>query len=279
MKGRWANRRIGRRQPRVRGMRRGLKVALGLLPGAQPSGCTVLIYHRVGGGSVDERDLSLADFQAQLDVLARHDVVSLDDALDRLERGDASPCVVLTFDDGFRDVHENAWPRLLEEGLPITLYLATAFLGGTMHWDGSTAKGPGPALSWDQVTEMAASGLVTVGAHTHHHVRPERLTVQELEDCDVAIESHLGERPRHFTFPWGIPVPRMEDELRRRYRSVSSGGLGRNMPGTDFMRLRRVPVRRTDPIGFFRAKLRGELRPERAYATVVAAAKSGGLRG
>jgi peptidoglycan/xylan/chitin deacetylase (PgdA/CDA1 family) len=260
-------------------MRRTLKSALGLLPGGEASGCTVLIYHRVGGGSVDERDVSVSDFEAQLDVLSRHDVLSLDDALDRLERGDASPSVVLNIDDGFQDTYVNAWPRLSQAGLPFTLYLATAFIGGTMHWEGSTAKAPGPALTWEQVEKMAASGLMTVGAHTHHHVRPERLTVDELELCDAAIESHLGHRPRHFTYPWGLPAPHMEDELRRRYRSTSVGQLGRNLPGADFTWLRRVPVRRTDPIGFFRAKLRGELWPERAYSAVVSAAKAGGLRG
>jgi peptidoglycan/xylan/chitin deacetylase (PgdA/CDA1 family) len=260
-------------------MRRGVKGLLGRLPGGRASGCTLLIYHRVGGNSVDERDLSVSDFEAQLDELSGHDVLSLDAALDRLDGGDGSPSVVLTFDDGFRDVYDNAWPRLRASGLPFTLFLATAFVGGTMHWDGSTARAAGPALDWGQIERMASSGLATVGAHTHHHVRPERLTVDELEECDATIESRLGRRPRHFTYPWGIPVPSVEGELRRRYRSASTGRVGRNVPGVDFARLCRVPVRRTDPIRFFQAKFRGSLVPERAYGQVVAAAKLSGLRG
>ncbi|WP_197536256.1 polysaccharide deacetylase family protein [Blastococcus saxobsidens] len=238
----------------------------------------MLIYHRVGGGSPDERDLAVADFEAQLDELASHDVLRLDDALDRIERGDTSPSVVLTFDDGFRDVYEHAWPRLREARLPSTLYLATAFVGGTMHWDGSTAKAAGPALEWAHIEEMASTGLVTVGAHTHNHARPELLTTEELDFCDSAIEERLGTRPRHFAYPWGVAVPRMEEELRRRYRSSVTGELGRNQPGVDLARLRRVPVRRTDPIGFFRAKLRGSLGPEKAYAGMVALAKRSGAR-
>jgi peptidoglycan/xylan/chitin deacetylase (PgdA/CDA1 family) len=185
---------------------------------------------------------------------------------------------VLTFDDGFRDVYEHAWPRLRDAGLPMTLYLATAFIGGTMHWDGSTAKAAGPALTWEQIEAMAASRLVTVGAHTHSHVPPAGLTVDELDRCDAEIDFRLGSRPRHFAYPWGVPVPAMEPELRRRYRSSCTGRLGRNLPGADFARLRRVPVRRTDPIGFFRAKLGGSLGPERAYAGLVATAKRSGLR-
>ncbi len=219
----------------------------------------------------------MRDFEAQLDVLADHEVLGLDAALDRLTEGDASPSVVLTFDDGFRDVYEHAWPRLRAAGLPFTLYLATGFIGGTMHWDGSTAKAAGPALNWSQLAEMAASGLMTLGAHTHDHVRPERLDIDQLERCDAVLENRLGVRPRHFTYPWGVRVPRMEGELRHRYRSTSTGELGRNQPGCDLTALRRVPVRQTDPIEFFRAKLSGGLWPERTYARLVSLAKAGGL--
>jgi peptidoglycan/xylan/chitin deacetylase (PgdA/CDA1 family) len=238
----------------------------------------VLIYHRVGGGSPDERDLAVDDFARQLDELSRHEVVPLDEAVDRIEAGDDRPSVVLTFDDGFADVHEHAWPMLRERRLPFTLYLATGYVGGTMHWDGSTARAAGPALDWSQVLEMHRSGLCTVGNHTHRHVRPEQLDVRELDACSDAVEARLGHRPAHFAYPWGIPVPAMEAQLRTRFRSAVTGRLGRNGPGTDPLHLRRVPVRRSDPPEFFRAKLTGRLGPERAYATVVATAKRAGVR-
>jgi peptidoglycan/xylan/chitin deacetylase (PgdA/CDA1 family) len=256
------------------GARRRLKRWLGA-GGARRAarGTTVLIYHRVGGGSPDERDMRVADFVAQLDVLAAHDVVPLDTALDRLVASDERPTVVLTFDDGFADVYDNAWPLLRERGMPFTLYLAADFVGGTMHWDGSTAKAAGPALTWDQVREMAGSGLCTLGNHTHHHVRPEALTVRELDACTEAVVREVGVVPAHFAYPWGIPVPALEDALARRFRSAVTGHLGRNLPGADLLRLSRVPVRGSDPVEFFRAKLGGRLVPERTYAGLVSMAK------
>jgi hypothetical protein len=239
-------------------------------------GTTVLIYHRIGGGSPDERDLSVGDFRAQLDALEGHPLIDIDTAARRLRAGDNAPGIVLTFDDGFADVYENAWPMMRSRRIPFTLYLSTAYVGGTMHWDGSTAKAAGPALTWGQIEEMAESRLCTVANHTHNHARPERLTEAELDECDSLIESRLGARPRHFAYPWGIPVPEMEPALRGRYRSAVTGELGRNLPGTDPMRMRRVPVRRTDPIEFFRAKLVGGLGPERTYAAVVSLAKKAG---
>jgi peptidoglycan/xylan/chitin deacetylase (PgdA/CDA1 family) len=257
-----------------------IKRELARLGGSTPAGgATVLIYHRVGGGSPDELDVSADGFARQLDALAGHAVLPLDGALDRLAAGDDSPTVVLTFDDGFQDVYANAWPLLRDRGLPFTLYLATAFLGGTMAWEGSTAKAGGPALSWDQVAEMVGSGLCTPGNHTHRHVPPTRLTEAELDECSAAVEANVGLRPRHFAYPWGIPVPVAEPGLRARFRSAATGHLGRNLPDTDPLRLHRVPVRRTDPLEFFRAKLAGGLLPERAYAGLVTTAKRVGVRG
>ena len=263
---------------RQHGPRRAVKRGLALLDGdALAAGASLLIYHRIGAGTPDELDVPKDDFVAQLDALEGHDVVSLDSALDRVERRDCRPSVVLTFDDGFADVYENAWPALRERRVPFTIYLATAYMGERMVWEGSTAQGPhGMGMTWKQLEEMLDSGLCTIGNHTHNHVRPEALTEAELDECSAVIEQHLGVRPAHFTYPWGVVVPRMEAALRERFRSSSTGILGRNDPSTDPARLKRIPVRQSDPIEFFEAKLTGTLRAERLYAGVVSAAKTPG---
>ena len=247
---------------------------------SSPEGATLLIYHRVGGGTHDELDVAAPSFARHLGMLADHDVVSLDTAMDRLDAGDPTHGVVLTFDDGFEDVYRNAWPLLRDRALPFTVYLATAYMGSRMRWEGSTARGEsGKGLSWAQLSEMVESGLCTVGNHTHTHARPEDLTDADLDLCTRHIQHNLGVTPAHFTYPWGIAVPALDPALRSRFRSASTGQIGRNQPGTDPMRLNRVPVRRTDPDSFFQAKLSGTLRPERAYAGLVRTAKALGLSG
>jgi peptidoglycan/xylan/chitin deacetylase (PgdA/CDA1 family) len=258
--------------------RRSLKAALARRQRPRPTaGTSILIYHRVDGGTLDERDLTLADFEAQLEVLRDHRVVSLDAALDELDAGDDRPKVVLTFDDGFADVFDPAWPLLRDAGLPFTIYLATAYLDGVMHWEGSTASAPGPALTWTQLEELAASPLVTIGNHTHTHARPERLSAQELDRCTEAIEQRLGVTPRHFCFTWGVDVPAARPLLAERFRSAVTGEIGRNHPGTDRFTLHRLPVRGSDPIEFFGAKLAGSLWPERIYERIVWTAKQLGV--
>lgn len=241
-------------------------------------GLTALIYHRIGGGSPDERDVTVDAFAHQLDLVGAS-IASIDTAVDRLTAGDDRPAVVLTFDDGFADFYRNGWPLLRDRGLPFVVYLATAYVGGEMRWEGSTAKESAPGLTWDQLTEMVASGLCTVGNHTHTHARPASLSPEELDRCSDEIERHLAARPQHFAYPWGIPVSAMAGELQHRFRTCATGSLGRNLPGCDLQRLRRIPVRRTDPIDFFQAKLTGSLLPERTYASLVRAAKRLGVHG
>ena len=238
----------------------------------------MLIYHRVGGDSKDERDVSMAAFSDQLRAVGDYDVVSLDAAVGRIKRGDDSASVVLTFDDGFSDVYENAWPLLRARRLPFFVYLATAFVGAETWWPGSTAKSAARGLAWAELAEMVDSGLCTVGNHTHTHARPELLTTDELDLCSDAIERYLGVRPRHFAYPWGVVVSQMAGKVSDRFDTAATADLGRNLPGDDLQQLRRIPVRRSDPVEFFRAKLTGSLWPERIYASMVWAAKRLGTR-
>ncbi len=262
------------------GPRERVKRWLARIPAGRPAGgATLLIYHRVGGGSSDELDVPVDAFREQAAALSGVDVVAIDEAHRRLVAGDERPSFVLTFDDGFADVYEHAWPILRERELPFTVYLTSGYVGQQMRWEGSTSKEQGAAaLTWAQLREMVQSGLCTVGNHTHTHVRPELLSEDELDRCTSEIEEHLNVTPRHFAYTWGVRVPQMEPALRERFLSAATGQLGRNLPGSDPVRLRRVPVRRTDPLPFFEAKLHGQLLPEKVYAGIVAAAKRAGIR-
>lgn len=92
---------------------------------------------------------------------------------------------------------------------------------------------------------------------------------EQLDLCTAALEERVGVTPEHFAYTWGISVPALEPAMRARFRSATTGELGRNQPGQDLMRLRRVPVRGTDPLAFFAAKLRGNLLVEKAYGGLV----------
>ncbi len=99
----------------------------------------ILTYHRVlpRTDELFPEELTAADFDAQMGMLARFfNVLSLSDALDRLERGSLpSRCVVVTFDDGYADNRTEALPVLKKHGLVATFFIATGFLDGSLMWN------------------------------------------------------------------------------------------------------------------------------------------------
>ena len=127
---------------------------LGSWPGPR-----ILIYHQIGAGSGRQMDLAPAIFRGHVDWLqSQGGIVGLGDALSGADDLDADRTFVLTFDDGYADFYENAFPYLRDRGIPFTLYLTSGHIetGEPLH------AGDRP-LTWDMVSEMVASGLVTIG--------------------------------------------------------------------------------------------------------------------
>jgi len=75
---------------------------------------------------------SAAMFERHLDRLARDfRFASLDEIGHRLERGEpfTEPVAAVTFDDGYRDVYEVAYPILRRRGIPAAVFVVTDLVG------------------------------------------------------------------------------------------------------------------------------------------------------
>jgi peptidoglycan/xylan/chitin deacetylase (PgdA/CDA1 family) len=106
----------------------------------------VLTYHRIvdDPGPLVTPGMASATsggFRKQIDDLARDfDIVSMADVLYAYEGRVRLPdrALTLTFDDGYRDFAEVAWPILRKHALPVTLFVATGYVGGGLGgfwWD------------------------------------------------------------------------------------------------------------------------------------------------
>jgi peptidoglycan/xylan/chitin deacetylase (PgdA/CDA1 family) len=115
--------------------------------------------------------------------------------------------------------------------------------------------------------EMAESGLVTLGAHTHTHPLLTEIGEEQLEEelakpIDL-FQERLGIRPLHFCYPRAVWRPDIEGLVMRYYQSAVVGG-GRRAETANFDRFRipRLPIRRSDGWRFFRAKVDGRMANE-----------------
>lgn len=111
------------------------------------SGVSLVVpfYHMVSDVYVPHvsnlyRFRTIAEFTADVEFFARHfEPVTLGDIVDALNgiRTLNRPCCHLTFDDGFREMHDVVAPILQRAGVPATFFLNTAFLdgGGLAHYN------------------------------------------------------------------------------------------------------------------------------------------------
>jgi peptidoglycan/xylan/chitin deacetylase (PgdA/CDA1 family) len=150
-------------------------------------------------------------FEAQMAWLAEREyrVMSLRQALaEREEAGDwPDKSVVLTFDDGYANVHEHALPVLLRYGFSATVFVITEHLDGINNWGTPLRRlGRQTMLSWNQVKDLADHG-VEIGVHTLSHADLSNLGPEALEREIVGsvqeINSRLSGPVQTFAYPYG----------------------------------------------------------------------------
>jgi peptidoglycan/xylan/chitin deacetylase (PgdA/CDA1 family) len=155
-------------------------------------------------------------FRRHLDWLKRHcTVVGLDSIRRHLTSGgEASPrpVVAITFDDGYVDNFELAYPVLVELELTATFFVVP----GLTERDRSVVERMQAqrrilglrGMSWAQIRELHDAGF-GIGSHTYGHrvlaglARHEAET--EVERGKALIEERLGTEIRLFAYPFGIP--------------------------------------------------------------------------
>lgn len=125
--------------------------------------------------------------------------------------------VTITFDDGFADFSEQALPALRRRGFPSTLYVTTAYVGGTARWLASEGEGDRRMLTWRQIVEAARQGT-ECGAHSRTHRRLDELPVAqargEIEGSKAELEDRLGIAVETFAYPHGCSSPTVRDLVK-----------------------------------------------------------------
>ena len=166
----------------------------------------ILMYHRVGPSRASEpwitRSLTVSprDFAAQMRWLraAGYHAITQGQLLGAQVLGLPLPRrpVLITFDDGYRDVLWNAAPLLHRLRMPATMYVITRRLGGA---DPSF-------LTWAELRRLEQLGFA-IGSHTVHHVDLTRVApesvVSELVDSRRVLERRLGRPVPWFSYPAG----------------------------------------------------------------------------
>ncbi len=242
------------------------------------SGVRILGYHRVAT-AVDSLSVSPARFREQMRAVAESgaEPIRLDRAIELLRSPVPGRYVCVTFDDGYRDNLLAAAPVLAELDIPATIFLPSRIIDGdaSFHW----YEDPPPALSWNDVGELVAGGLVDVQSHTLTHpllpqVDAER-SYEEIAGSKRAIEAHVPYSLTSFCYPAGLYGAREVEFVRSAgYAAAVTTNPGVNSGGGDLLELRRTLVYGADDMRTFRAKLDGVLDGETLLRRALHARRS-----
>ncbi len=172
-------------------------------PGGRRARLSILLYHRVVPEFdpllPGEPDADLFDIQMRT-VASVFRVLPLDEAVERLFAGTLparSACI--TFDDGYRNNFEIAYPILRRHGLTATFFIATGYLGGgrmfndtvvetvrslppgplDLDWIGLGTRTIGPRGSRSSLLSDFIAAVKTMPAH-ERDAASERLAGHEL---------------------------------------------------------------------------------------------------
>ncbi len=171
--------------------------------------------------------------------------LSLIDAANCLRKKEAFPArsMVITFDDGYRSVYEEAFPVLQRYGMSATVFLTVGKRNNVnLVRDLPSLEGRS-MLSWRSVQEMQSYGIV-FGAHTMTHPDLTHLPMDEIKEeileSKEIIENALGTTVSTFAYPYGRYNDLVREVVKENFTCACSDRLGLTKMDSDLYTLERV---------------------------------------
>ena len=181
----------------------------------------ILLYHHVEGDvSYSRYYVSVPDFHKQMQAL--HDwgytAIPISLLLDALFDGAELPPkpIVITFDDGNRNIYENAFPIMREYDFPGVFYI----VGNRVNSGTDIAHAP-------ELKEMVEAGW-EIGSHSYTHLDltlNHAIARYEILQSKLDIEEALGVDVQTFAYPFGTIDPFLAQKVQD-YGYRAGMGLG-----------------------------------------------------
>lgn len=182
----------------------------------RPQAVTALMYHRINGASAQFPGISVERFREQIKwVHSNCTPIRCDEIVDAARfAGKIRSPVVITFDDGYRDYHDVAYPILRKYKVPATVFLSTSFMdNGGLIWTEKLYR----ALT---ITDKKSITLAFMGNRTFPLVHPLKRSLF-LDEVKQTLKSMLdGDRLASLVeILQALGVPHPEQDLPRQMLS------------------------------------------------------------
>lgn len=159
----------------------------------------VLMYHSIAYEKGNELRVPKESFRQQMKYLKdnQYTTLTLDEFYDFLINNKPVPnkSVIITFDDGYRDNYENAYPILKEFGFNATIFVITAAINNEEDY-----------LNLSQLKELEQNGIA-IESHTVAHEQLDQISYEKQLDTLTKsrsyLEKNLGKEVKYIAYPFG----------------------------------------------------------------------------
>jgi peptidoglycan/xylan/chitin deacetylase (PgdA/CDA1 family)/GT2 family glycosyltransferase len=185
----------------------------------------ILAYHAIsdlkGFEILEPYGVRPESFRQQLNTLKKAGYVFITpDEFSRFLTGkDGLPqkALLLTFDDCYKDLLDNALPILEEQRVAALAFAVTGCLGGTNRWDKAIGAPQIELMSEEELKQVADSGI-EIGSHSQTHPKMHKIErsqqIQEIVGSIDDLESLGLKKPRYFSYPHGCYDRHSQNVLR-----------------------------------------------------------------
>ena len=225
------------------------------------------MYHRFGYGS-NSLFVTPDNFEKQMEYLKKgsYKVISLDELVKGIEnkRRFRRKTLVITIDDGYKDIFTYAYPILKRYEFPATIFVIANHIDNREDF-----------LTREEIKEMLGHNI-SIGAHTKNEfylpeIEKEGILWDEIVNCKFLIESKIGSRIDFFCYPIGGFTEEIKEIVQKGgYKAACTTNRGFSKFNKDLYELKRVKITNSDmnrPLHFW-AKLTG-------YYNLLRSKKSG----
>ncbi|WP_338998981.1 polysaccharide deacetylase family protein [Fusobacterium animalis] len=176
----------------------------------------------------------------------------------RFEKG--KKYIILTFDDGYKDNYDLAFPILKEFN-----FKATIFLMGSLTYNEWDVKAGGERkfslMSVEMIKEMQDYGI-EFGAHTFNHPKLNTLSNEEIEhqivDVKKLLEEKIGKEIITFAYPYGILNDYAKEMAKKAdYTFALATDSGSVCLSDDLYQIRRIAIFPNTNLFSFKRKVAG----------------------
>jgi len=203
----------------------------------------ILTYHNIGYEK-NSHFVSPENFTRQMEYIKKkgYEVISLAELVKGIEGKKLFKRnkVVITFDDGYQDNFEYAYPILKKFSFPATVFLISDNIGNEKGF-----------LSWEEARVMSEN-KISFGAHTKSHfylgpAKDDKSTWEQISGCKEEIEKKIQAPVEYFCYPTGGFNERVKEIVKEAgYKGACSTNRGFASFNSDVYELKRIKVTNSD---------------------------------